>query len=90
MFIRCLEVSLQVPRSYPCHKPLRSRFISLVHRLTECLSAGLLPYLPPALEVLINTQARAGGGGGSWQEWGGGSGAGKGMGGSSRNMGGRQ
>ena len=64
MFIRCLEVSLQVPRSYPCHKPLRSRFISLVHRLTECLSAGLLPYLPPALEVLINTQARAGGGGG--------------------------
>eukprot|EP00798_Chlamydomonas_sp_ICE-L_P025196 gene25196-10836_t len=59
MFVRCLEASLQVPRVYPNHKLLRSRFISSVHRMVECLTTTLLPYLPAALEVLVNTQVDA-------------------------------
>ena len=40
---------------------LRSRFISCVHRMVECLGASLLPMLPAALEVLLTTQVRAAG-----------------------------
>mmetsp|Transcript_5354 Transcript_5354/g.11718 ORF Transcript_5354/g.11718 Transcript_5354/m.11718 type:complete len:1077 (-) Transcript_5354:655-3885(-) len=57
MFARCLEVAIQVPKVHPTHKLLRARFISCVHRLVECLSTGLLPFLPAALEVLISSEA---------------------------------
>ena len=56
MFVHFLEVAIQVPRTYPNNKQLRSRFISSVHRLVECLQAALLPMLPAALEVLVTTQ----------------------------------
>ena len=59
MFIRCLEAAIQVPRVYPTHKVLRARFISSVHRMVECLTTSLLPYLPSALEVLVTTQVDA-------------------------------
>ena len=68
MFISCLEVAIQVPRVYPAHKVLRSRFISSVHRLVECLGSALLPLLPAALEVLVTTQVCVCvGEGGEWE-----------------------
>ncbi|KAG1677608.1 hypothetical protein FOA52_010389 [Chlamydomonas sp. UWO 241] len=59
MFTHFLEVAIQVPRAYPSNKLLRSRFISSVHRLVECLGPTLLPFLPAALEVLVLTQEDA-------------------------------
>jgi hypothetical protein len=40
----------------PRNKLLRSRFISLTHRMVETLAAAMLPCLPAALEVLMGTQ----------------------------------
>ncbi len=68
MFIACLEVAVQIPRVYPSNKLLRSRFISSVHRLVECLGPALLPYLPAALEVLVTTQVRGAGSKGVYRE----------------------
>ncbi|KAG2493435.1 hypothetical protein HYH03_008254 [Edaphochlamys debaryana] len=56
LFVRALEVAVAAPAAAPANKLLRARFISFVHRMVECLSGGLLPYLPPALEVLLSTQ----------------------------------
>lgn len=41
---------------FPSHKLLRGRFISFLHRLVEGLGPGILPYLHPALNVLLHTQ----------------------------------
>lgn len=57
LFVRALEVAVAAPAAAPANKPLRARFISFVHRMVECLGPALLPYLPPALEVLLSTQA---------------------------------
>ena len=48
---------MSVPKAMPACKPLRSRFIALVHRLVESLLGGVLPYLPPALEALMTPHA---------------------------------
>ncbi len=56
LFVRSLEVAVAAPAAAPANKLLRSRFISFVHRMVECLGPALLPYLPPALEVLLSTQ----------------------------------
>lgn len=63
MFARVLEAALAIPREYPGHALLRSRFISFLHRLVEGLQALLLPYLPAALEVLVGPGPSASGGG---------------------------
>jgi hypothetical protein len=57
MFLSCLETAIQVPKALPGHKQLRARFIAFVHRMVESLLAGVLPYLPAALQV-----GRGGGG----------------------------
>lgn len=59
MFIACFEVAIQIPRAFPSNKLLRTRFISSVHRLVECLGPTLLPYLPTALEVLVSSESDA-------------------------------
>ncbi|KIY98490.1 hypothetical protein MNEG_9470 [Monoraphidium neglectum] len=59
MFLSCLETAIQVPKALPGHKQLRARFIAFVHRMVESLLAGVLPYLPMALQVLMHTQADA-------------------------------
>ncbi len=51
LFVRALEVAVAAPAAAPTNKPLRARYCSLLHRLVELLGPGLLPYLPPALEV---------------------------------------
>lgn len=53
MFLQCLEAAIQVPKALPVSKQLRTRFIALLHRLVECVLGGVLPYLPAALEVLL-------------------------------------
>lgn len=58
MFAKSLEVGVRVLGTWPSSRMLRVRFISLLHRLVECLGMSLLPYLPPALEVLLQTQVR--------------------------------
>lgn len=59
MFISSLDVVIKVPQELPKHKLLRARFISLLHRLVECLMDSLLPYLPRALEVLLHNDVDA-------------------------------
>ncbi|MEW5306130.1 MAG: hypothetical protein WDW36_008620 [Sanguina aurantia] len=56
MFAKSLEVGVRVLGTWPSSRMLRVRFISLLHRLVECLGLSLLPCLPPALEVLLQTQ----------------------------------
>jgi exportin-T len=51
MFLSCLETAIQVPKALPANKQLRARFIAFLHRMVESLLAGVLPYLPLALQV---------------------------------------
>jgi hypothetical protein len=54
-----LTSAIAIPRQLPAHKQLRARFISFLHRMVESLGATILPYLPPALEVLLHVGADA-------------------------------
>lgn len=59
LFSAALDVVLRVPQALPGNKLVRSRFISFLHRMVELLQQHALPYLPPALQVLMHTQADA-------------------------------
>jgi hypothetical protein len=52
LLVGVLETLLRIPGGMLTRGPLRSRFISFLHRMVECLGATVLPYLPRALEVL--------------------------------------
>ena len=43
----------------PGNRAIRSRVISFLHRMVECLGPHLLPYLPPALSALLRPTSDA-------------------------------
>jgi exportin-T len=55
-----LDVALQVPQQLPRNKILRTRFLSYLHRMVECLGTCILPFLPRAFETLLHDQCDAG------------------------------
>ena len=38
-------------QAFPTDRAVRGRFISLLHRMVECLGAVALPFLPASLQV---------------------------------------
>lgn len=53
MFKQTLDVLLRILVEFPKVEPLRSKVISLIHRMVETLGPSVLPYLPKALEQLL-------------------------------------
>ncbi|KAL0701575.1 hypothetical protein Bca4012_057697 [Brassica carinata] len=53
MFKQTLDVLLKILIEFPKVEPLRSKVISLIHRMVETLGPSVLPYLPRALEQLL-------------------------------------
>nr|GMC51927.1 exportin-T isoform X1 [Ipomoea batatas] len=53
MFKKTLDVMLQILVVFPKKEPLRSKVISLIHRMVDTLGASVFPYLPKALGPLL-------------------------------------
>lgn len=53
MFKQTLDILLRILIEFPKVEPLRSKVISLIHRMVETLGPSVLPYLPRALEQLL-------------------------------------
>ncbi|XP_018457386.2 exportin-T isoform X3 [Raphanus sativus] len=53
MFKQTLDMLLRILIEFPKVEPLRSKVISLIHRMVETLGPSVLPYLPRALEQLL-------------------------------------
>ncbi|KAJ0241025.1 Exportin-T [Hirschfeldia incana] len=53
MFKQTLDMLLRLLIEFPKVEPLRSKVISLIHRMVETLGPSVLPYLPRALEQLL-------------------------------------
>lgn len=53
MFKQTLDVLLQVLVIFPKVEPLRNKVTSFIHRMVDTLGASVFPYLPKALEQLL-------------------------------------
>ncbi|KAK7397511.1 hypothetical protein VNO78_18687 [Psophocarpus tetragonolobus] len=53
MFKQTLDVLLQVLIMFPKVEPLRNKVTSFIHRMVDTLGASVFPYLPKALEQLL-------------------------------------
>ncbi|KAL2345996.1 hypothetical protein Fmac_007281 [Flemingia macrophylla] len=53
MFKQTLDVLLQVLIIFPKVEPLRNKVTSFIHRMVDTLGASVFPYLPKALEQLL-------------------------------------
>ncbi|GAQ89651.1 tRNA exportin [Klebsormidium nitens] len=52
-FKQALEKALKALQRLPKNKSLRSRVISFVHRMVECLGTNIFPLLPAAIQQLL-------------------------------------
>ena len=59
LFLEAMPIALRVPQTLPRNKLLRSRFISYLHRMVECLGEDSLHFLPPALLALLHAECDA-------------------------------
>jgi exportin-T len=59
LFHDVLAVAVCVPQRLPRNKLLRSRFISYLHRMVECLGPDIVPFLPQALSALLHEHCDA-------------------------------
>ena len=44
-------------QAFPTDRAVRGRFISLLHRMVECLGPVALPFLPASLQALMHRGA---------------------------------
>lgn len=53
LFKQALDMVLRVLQALPKNKPLRSRVISFLHRMVETLGTSIFPFLPTAIQQLL-------------------------------------